>query len=518
MASNINPNNLDITYPIAGQDNDTQGFRTNFTNIRDNFNTAANEITAIQNTLAVTPTITNVPISISSAGTAGQIAFNSTTFWVCIAPHTWVPIPTVGAAYTNSNVAAYLPSDPTIAAINANVNSIVTGTGFATTAQLWSNVGNINANTTSLRANITAANAVISTNTTNINLLNANVTAANAVIAVHTGNIATLFSNAATQQTQINTLQTQVYANANVTAYLPTYSGSVANLTVAGNLTVNGTMTTINTTIESVTGTEVVAGVLTANSGTASSSTTTGALIVNGGAGVSGSIYAASFNGPGTNLTGTATSLNIGGSAPAASLVGTTLASGITTSSLTQVGTLTNLTVTNPINGNIAGAAGSVPAANLTGSTLSANVTASSLTSTGQLVNTVITSLGVGTAASGTLGEIRATNNITAYYSSDKKFKENVRPIPNAVDTVLAIGGKLFDWTDEYVEAKGGVDGYFVQKSDFGVIAQDVKAVLPEAVRTREDGTLAVDYAKLSALAFAAIAELKAEIDRLKGQ
>ena len=369
-----------------------------------------------------------------------------------------------------------------------------------------------------LNANVTAANAVISTNTTNINLLNANVTAANAVIAVHTGNIATLFSNAATQQTQINTLQTQVYANANVTAYLPTYSGSVANLTVAGNLTVNGTMTTINTTIESVTGTEVVAGVLTANSGTASSSTTTGALIVNGGAGVSGSIYAASFNGPGTNLTGTATSLNIGGSAPAASLVGTTLASGITTSSLTQVGTLTNLTVTNPINGNIAGAAGSVPAANLTGSTLSANVTASSLTSTGQLVNTVITSLGVGTAASGTLGEIRATNNITAYYSSDKKFKENVRPIPNAVDTVLAIGGKLFDWTDEYVEAKGGVDGYFVQKSDFGVIAQDVKAVLPEAVRTREDGTLAVDYAKLSALAFAAIAELKAEIDRLKGQ
>ena len=34
MASNINPNNIDGTYPVAGQDNDSQGFRTNFTNIK----------------------------------------------------------------------------------------------------------------------------------------------------------------------------------------------------------------------------------------------------------------------------------------------------------------------------------------------------------------------------------------------------------------------------------------------------------------------------------------------------
>ncbi len=127
-------------------------------------------------------------------------------------------------------------------------------------------------------------------------------------------------------------------------------------------------------------------------------------------------------------------------------------------------------------------------------------------------------SLGIGTAASGTTGEIRATNNITAYFSSDKKFKENVRTIPNALDTVDAIGGKLFDWTDEYCEAKGGVDGYFVQKEDFGVIAQDVKTVFPVAVRTRPDGSLAVDYEKLSALAFAAIAELRAEVAALKAK
>lgn len=127
-------------------------------------------------------------------------------------------------------------------------------------------------------------------------------------------------------------------------------------------------------------------------------------------------------------------------------------------------------------------------------------------------------SLGVGTAASGTTGEIRATNNVTAYYSSDAKFKENVQTIPNAVDKVLAIGGKTFDWTDAYIQEKGGEDGYFITKGDFGVVAQDVKAAFPQAVRERADGSLAVDYAKLSALAFAAIAELKAEIDQLKGK
>jgi hypothetical protein len=48
MTSKINATNIDITYPVAGQDNDTQGFRTNFTNIKSNFITAAGEISALQ--------------------------------------------------------------------------------------------------------------------------------------------------------------------------------------------------------------------------------------------------------------------------------------------------------------------------------------------------------------------------------------------------------------------------------------------------------------------------------------
>ena len=48
MTSAINPNDIDGTYPIAGQDNNSQGFRDNFTNTKTNFQYAANEITDLQ--------------------------------------------------------------------------------------------------------------------------------------------------------------------------------------------------------------------------------------------------------------------------------------------------------------------------------------------------------------------------------------------------------------------------------------------------------------------------------------
>jgi hypothetical protein len=49
MTSQINPNNINGSYPVAGQDNNSQGFRDNFTNIKVNFQDAADEITDLQN-------------------------------------------------------------------------------------------------------------------------------------------------------------------------------------------------------------------------------------------------------------------------------------------------------------------------------------------------------------------------------------------------------------------------------------------------------------------------------------
>jgi hypothetical protein len=59
MTSQINPNNINGAYPVAGQDNNSQGFRTNFTNTITNFEYAAQEITALQNNTVLSASLTN---------------------------------------------------------------------------------------------------------------------------------------------------------------------------------------------------------------------------------------------------------------------------------------------------------------------------------------------------------------------------------------------------------------------------------------------------------------------------
>lgn len=73
MTSAINPNNIDGSYPVPGQDNNSQGFRDNFTNIRVNFQDAATEITDLQNKVLLKSQLTgsSVPLAVSNdlAGT-----------------------------------------------------------------------------------------------------------------------------------------------------------------------------------------------------------------------------------------------------------------------------------------------------------------------------------------------------------------------------------------------------------------------------------------------------------------
>ena len=124
--------------------------------------------------------------------------------------------------------------------------------------------------------------------------------------------------------------------------------------------------------------------------------------------------------------------------------------------------------------------------------------------------------LTVGTTGFGAVGEIRATNNITAYYSSDRRLKSNVETISNALTKLRTLQGVMFDWNDDLIEAQGGEDGYFVRKHDTGIIAQDVEKVLPEVVAERNDGYLAVKYEKLAGLIIQAINELADQVDDIK--
>ena len=70
MTSQVNPNNIDGTYPVAGQDNDSQGFRDNFTNIRNNFTFAKAEIEDLQNKAVLKSALLNTVLSNDFAGNA----------------------------------------------------------------------------------------------------------------------------------------------------------------------------------------------------------------------------------------------------------------------------------------------------------------------------------------------------------------------------------------------------------------------------------------------------------------
>jgi uncharacterized coiled-coil protein SlyX len=121
-------------------------------------------------------------------------------------------------------------------------------------------------------------------------------------------------------------------------------------------------------------------------------------------------------------------------------------------------------------------------------------------------------SIGVGTAASAVAGEIRATNDITAYYSSDIRLKENIQPIQNALEKVESISGNTYDWKEGFEEIHSH------KGNDIGVIAQEIEEILPQIVTNRDNGYKAVQYEKIVPLLIEAIKELSAKIKRLENK
>jgi hypothetical protein len=99
-------------------------------------------------------------------------------------------------------------------------------------------------------------------------------------------------------------------------------------------------------------------------------------------------------------------------------------------------------------------------------------------------------------------GDVTFSGNVTAY--SDERLKKNIVPIANSLDKVSALNGVMF----ERLEGQRGT----------GLIAQNVQAVIPEAVTEDKDGYLSVSYGNLVGLLVEAIKELKQEIETLKSK
>ena len=105
-------------------------------------------------------------------------------------------------------------------------------------------------------------------------------------------------------------------------------------------------------------------------------------------------------------------------------------------------------------------------------------------------------------------GELRVTDDITAFYSSDIKLKTDITPISNALDKVSSISGNTFKWNEETHH----------EGEDTGIIAQEIEKLnLPGLTQTRDNGIKAVRYDKLVPLLIEAIKELNDKVKSLEG-
>jgi len=110
-------------------------------------------------------------------------------------------------------------------------------------------------------------------------------------------------------------------------------------------------------------------------------------------------------------------------------------------------------------------------------------------------------------------GDMTATLDVIAF-ASDERLKTNIQPLENALDKVLALSGFTYNFNEI-----GESLGFDTKITYVGVSAQQVQAVLPEAVKPApaDPNYITVQYEKLVPLLIEAIKELKAEIDELKG-
>lgn len=209
---------------------------------------------------------------------------------------------------------------------------------------------------------------------------------------------------------------------------------------------------------------DTMTGSLTIANSTGSTSTSTGALSVEGGVGIGGNLY-------------------IGGSQFTA---------------ITATGNVDVLT------GNINATAGNIYGGRVF--SVGSNV----LIATSN-VATKVSSLGVGTAAPANVGEIRATNDIIAYYSDDR-LKTRLGNIEHAVDKVKSLAGFHYH-ANELAQSLG-----YDPKPEVGVSAQEVQKIFPEIVVPApiDENYLTVKYEKLIPVLIEAIKELSKEIDEIK--
>ena len=124
----------------------------------------------------------------------------------------------------------------------------------------------------------------------------------------------------------------------------------------------------------------------------------------------------------------------------------------------------------------------------------------------GSLSNQNILWIGDGNNVSRSWVEASSLYDFQITLCTPKELLLPIKFIENSIAKILSISGNTFDWND-----KSNKSGH-----DVGLIAQEIEQVLPEAVVTRDNGYLAVDYHKVVPLLVEAIKELTDKVDALE--
>jgi hypothetical protein len=127
--------------------------------------------------------------------------------------------------------------------------------------------------------------------------------------------------------------------------------------------------------------------------------------------------------------------------------------------------------------------------------------------------HTYSTEYNLGGTITGTLQvtTLHATGDVIAYYASDKRLKQHIIKIDNAMSKISQLSGVTFEW-----KSKKKHPSEFHNDREAGIIAQEVQKVLPEVVKERKDGYLAVKYEQLIPLLIEGMKEQQEQIEELR--
>lgn len=177
------------------------------------------------------------------------------------------------------------------------------------------------------------------------------------------------------------------------------------------------------------------------------------------------------------------------------------------------------------------------PAGTLSTTCNTANFITKSVDTTGNLTCSQIfdngTSVGIGTTSNFgyvyspgdfTAGTVQLSGTVTLdvagvtrstgfYATSDKKFKKDINPIESALDKIMSLEGKTYNWRKDEFKDKN-----FTSELQYGLLAQDVQKVIPSLVIESENGDLAMNYTGLIPVLIEALKEQQAQISELKQQ